>query len=481
MLRPLFLLIGCILLIQPLSARVLEVGPSHALTLPSMAAAVAEDGDTVLIAAGEYRDAARWSANNLLIRGVGGHAHVRDRTWGGKAIWVIQGNNTTVEWIEFSGARVQDKNGAGIRQEGRHLTLRHCSFHHNEMGILTSNDAQSHILFEYCVFASNGFGDGYSHNMYINHVGRFTMRFCYSHDAVIGHNVKSRAHETWLLYNRLDEAEGGNTSREIDIPNGGLAVIVGNVLDHGPNTDNSNLLGFGHEGYSNPRKTLFVVNNTFVTARGAGGFVTLPSSPADSVFVYNNIFAGRATPVSGETRVLDSAANLAVRDITAAGFRDAALRDFRLLPSSPAIDAGVPVENADGMSLRPSHEYRHTADGAARPLHGALDCGAFEYVPPVGVTTAAAAAPAGLRISTVAPHPVHCTARVSFSHVRAESLRLLITDATGRSLRATQDISCRAGMQTVDIDVAGYPPGLYFITLTGKDSATQYPLLLHSH
>ncbi|MDT8324423.1 MAG: choice-of-anchor Q domain-containing protein [Bacteroidota bacterium] len=477
--RPLFAACTVLLLTATLQARVLEVGPSHALTLPSQAALLAEDGDTVLIAAGEYRDAARWTADNLLIRGVGGHAHVRDRTWGGKAIWVIQGENTTVEWVEFSGARVQDKNGAGIRQEGRHLTLRYCHFHHNEMGILTGNDAESHILFEYCVFASNGYGDGYSHNMYINHVGRFTMRFCYSHDAVIGHNVKSRAHETWLLYNRFDEAEGGNTSREIDIPNGGLAVVVGNVLDHGPNTDNSNLLGFGHEGYSNPRKTLFVVNNTFVTARGAGGFVTLPSSPADSVYVYNNIFAGRATPVSGETRVLDSAANLALRDIAAAGFRDAAQRDYRLLPSSPAIDAGVPVGSADGMDLRPTWEYRHTADGAARPLQGGVDCGAFEYVPPVGVTGTVPAAARGLHIRTVAPHPVRSTARLSFSHVRPETLLLRVCDATGRSLRPAREIPCRAGMQTVDIDVAGYPPGLYFITLTGRNSAAQYPLLLH--
>ncbi len=477
MLRPLLPILACLLLSPALRARVLEVGPSHSLSLPSMAAAVAEDGDTILIAAGEYRDAARWSADNLLIRGVGGHAHVRDATWGGKAIWVIQGNNTTVEWIEFSGARVQDKNGAGIRQEGRHLTLRHCSFHHNEMGILTGNDAQSHILFEHCVFASNGYGDGYSHTMYINHVGRFTMRFCYSHDAVIGHNVKSRAHETWLLYNRLDEALGGNTSREIDIPNGGLAVIVGNVLDHGPNTDNSNLLGFGHEGYSNPRKTLYVVNNTFVTARGAGGFVTLPSSPADSVYVFNNIFAGRATPVVGQTLLLDSAANPAFRDIAAAGFEDAARGDFRLLPTSPAIDRGVPVGSADGISLRPTHQYLHPAAGEARTLHSRIDCGAFEHSPPVGVMGTDPAAATGLRIVSIAPHPVQGAARISFSHDRHETLLLRIADAAGRSVRPQRTVSSRPGRQSVDIDLTALPPGLYIVTLHATDSAAQYPLL----
>ena len=37
---------------------------------------------------------------------------------GGKAIWLDTAKNLTVENIEFSGARVPDRNGAGIRAEG---------------------------------------------------------------------------------------------------------------------------------------------------------------------------------------------------------------------------------------------------------------------------------------------------------------------------------------------------------------------------
>ncbi|PLX25893.1 MAG: hypothetical protein C0600_11550, partial [Ignavibacteria bacterium] len=381
-----------------LHARTLEVGPGRALSLPSQAAAVAQDGDTIAIDAGEYEDATNWTANNLVIRGVGGLAHVKNKTWGRKAIWVVQGDNTIIEWIEFSGAKVGDKNGAGIRQEGTTLIVRNCYFHHNEMGILTGADAESEIVMEFCMFAHNGFGDGYSHNIYIGRIRRFILRYCYSHDAVIGHNVKSRAHESFILFNRFDEADGGNTSREVDVPNGGLVVLLGNVFDHGLNTDNSNLVGYGMEGVSNPRKELYVINNTFVTTRGAGGFITLPSSGTAYVRIMNNLFVGRADVLTGHTDQLDSSANYYTRDIAEAGFQDALARDFHLRATSPAIDRGIDPGSVNFSSLQAKAEYLHPANVKPRYTYGSIDLGAFEYVPPVSVRTAPA--PSALDISS---------------------------------------------------------------------------------
>lgn len=476
----LVLLIMLVLLIDPprVDSRTLNVGPDRQYTLPSQAAAVAMDGDTILIDAGEYADAARWRANDLLIRGVGGYAHVRDRTYGRKAIWVIQGNNTTVEWIEFSGARVPDNNGAGIRQEGTNLTLRHCSFHHNEMGILTNNDAASHVVIEYCHFASNGYGDGYSHNMYINHVGRFTLRFSYSHDAVIGHNVKSRAHENYILYNRLDQAGGGNTSREIDLPNGGLAVIVGNILDHGPNTDNSNLIGFGMEGFSNPRATIVVANNTFLTARGAGGFVTLPQSGTDTVRVVNNIFAGLATMLTGNAAVIDTAANLIVRDIADAGFRDRAARDYHLLPSSPAIDAGVDPGSIDGFSLLPAHEYRHPTGSRPRADVPPVDLGAHAYQPATGVR-AAAGIPSSIHLLGNHPNPFRGGTDIRFILDRPAAVTLTVTDLLGREVRRMRnDVMLEAGRHHVRFNAAALPPGVYLCRLAANGATRTHRMLL---
>src|SRR5439155_2299778 len=51
--------------------RVLTVGPTRALKLPSQAAAQAHDGDLIAIDAGTYMgDVAIWSADNLTLRGV---------------------------------------------------------------------------------------------------------------------------------------------------------------------------------------------------------------------------------------------------------------------------------------------------------------------------------------------------------------------------------------------------------------------------
>ena len=126
--------------------RVLTVGPARQFATVRAAAAAAQNGDAIQIAAGDYRaDVATWYASNLSICGVGGRARliadgVDD---GGKGIWVIRGSDTTVLNVEFPGATVPDENGAGIRQEGRNLTVRNCSFHDNENGILTRREGST--------------------------------------------------------------------------------------------------------------------------------------------------------------------------------------------------------------------------------------------------------------------------------------------------------------------------------------------------
>ena len=85
-------------------ATVWQVGSAHTYIMPSQVSALVQNGDTVDIDAGNYpSDVCRWQANNILLRGVGGYAQLESNglSWGDKAIWVIQGNNCVVEWIEF--------------------------------------------------------------------------------------------------------------------------------------------------------------------------------------------------------------------------------------------------------------------------------------------------------------------------------------------------------------------------------------------
>ena len=352
---------------------VIQVGPARALTTPCAAAAVAQDGDLIEIDAGEYLgDVCAWEQNDLVLRGVGGFAHLRaaGAHAQGKAIWVIKGSQTTIEWVEFSEASVPDQNGAGIRLEGPGLTLRHCSFHDNENGILAGDNGQSDVLIEYTEFARNGFGDGYTHNLYINHVRSLTFRHNLSHHARIGHNLKSRALENFILYNRFADEADGTASYAIDLPNGGLSMLIGNLIQQGPNTDNSTLVSYGREGLSNPSAELTMVNNTLVNDRHTGTFVNLQAGSQASLI--NNLFVGDGTAVNG------TASQQSDLQTNAPGFVDRAGFDYHLVAGSPAIDQGVDPGSANGRSLTPVWQYLAPADRDPRPTDGTLDLGAYE-------------------------------------------------------------------------------------------------------
>jgi hypothetical protein len=362
----------------------LHVGPGEQFQVPSQAAAVAHDGDDVQIDAGLYvGDVAVWRASNLTLEGVGGFAHLdaAGHSAEGKGIWVIRGDNTTVISIEFSGATVPDQNGAGIRQEGTGLTVSSCYFHDNEEGILTGANPSSDIVIEYSEFANNGYGDGYSHNMYIGNVRSFWLMASYTHDAVVGHDVKSRADANFILYNRIQDSDTSTGSYDIDLPNGGANFIIGNVIRKGPSAENSVVVTAGEEGATNPVQEFYMVSNTVVNDRGPGTFVRVLGSVATLELV-NNLFAGR---FAARSTVLSGNAGQLITNLVAAdpGFVDSGNFDYHLTAGSPAIDGGTdPGFSGDGVDLTPYYQYVDQANLEDRPMDGAIDIGAYEYAAP---------------------------------------------------------------------------------------------------
>ncbi len=353
---------------------ILHVGPGKAFALPSQAAAAAKDGDTVEIDAGVYPgDVAVWRASKLTIRGIGGRPvlDAKGHAAMGKGLWVIEGNDTTVENLELTGASVPDKNGAGIRLDGSGLTVRKCFFHDNEDGILANAFPDSDIVIENSEFDHNGQGDGYSHNMYIGHVHSFTLRGCYSHNAKAGHDVKSRAAANYILYNRISDEDTSDTSYLIDLPNGGASYVIGNVLRRGPNASQGILISFAEEGAVNPKQSLAVVNNTFANDRHDATFVRVAGMP--TLKVVNNLFLGQGTPVSHAEGEVSH--NLIV---SPSDFVNAAAWDYHLAPGSAAIDAGAVPGSMDGFDLMPRFEYAPPASLKPRPVQGVLDMGAYE-------------------------------------------------------------------------------------------------------
>jgi hypothetical protein len=369
----------CCLIPLDAAAGTLHVGPGQTYATPCAAIAAAGAGDTILVdAAGTYDgDVCAWSTNGLTLRGINGRPHIdaAGNNAQGKAIWVISGNDTTIDNIELSGCHVPDLNGAGIRQQGINLTVRHAYFHDNEDGILSGDGDGSTITIEYSEFARNGAGDGYSHNLYIGHVDTLVFRYNWSHDAVVGHLLKSRASENHIYYNRLT-GEAGSDSYEINLPNGGLSYVVGNLIQQSSTTQNPAMLDYLSEGPGqNTDDRLFVVNNTFVNDLGSGTFLQIGAATTTPVVARNNIFYGGGTPSSQASSVLDH--NYIGSD---ALFVDAPHYDYRLLPSAAVIDAGVAPGSGAGQSLLPTSVYVHPTAGANRPLVGTIDIGAYEWV-----------------------------------------------------------------------------------------------------
>lgn len=276
------------------TGRVLNVGPGQALATPSAAAAVAQNGDVIRIAAGDYRgDVATWRQNNLTICGVGGRARLfaDGINAGGKGIWVVSGSNITIDSVEFRNAAVPDLNGAGIRAEhGGWLRIRNSGFYDNENGILT-NSGPTSLVIEGSEFARNGRGDGFTHNLYVGQIDRLTVSASYFHEAKVGHNLKSRARESLIDNSYLMDGPTGTASYVADFPNGGRVVMRGNLLHKGPNAQNPSAISFGAEGLSNPTNTLELTHNTVAITRSGGAFVAVYAG-AQSVNLNANLFAG---------------------------------------------------------------------------------------------------------------------------------------------------------------------------------------------
>lgn len=357
-----------------LPAGALLVGPGHRYAKPCQAIAAAKPGATIGIDArgnGSYDgDVCAWSTDRLTIAGFNGMAHIdaAGRAAQGKATWVIAGDDTTIRDVELSGSAVPDNNGAGIRQEGAGLTVIGCYFHDNQEGILAGDNPASDIVIEDAQFARNGAGDGYSHNMYVNHVRSFTLEGSWSHDARVGHLVKSRALVNHILYNRI-AGQAGTDSYEIDLPNGGLSYVIGNVIEQGTATQNPAMLSYGEEGSLNPDSRLYVVGNTFVNDLGHGPAVAVGSAVGSPVTLLDNVSVGSSTLVSRAGAV--SHGNCVTSNPR---FVAAANYDYRLAACSPCLNVGVPP----GSGLTPTREYVHPTATRARPTIGRLDAGAFE-------------------------------------------------------------------------------------------------------
>lgn len=230
--------------------------------------AAARDGDTIELAPGDHRgQTAVITQRALTLRAASGTAvlHADGAHAEGKALIVVRGGDVTIEQIEFRGARVPSGNGAGIRFERGRLTLRRCAFFDNEMGLLSANVPDAELVIEDCEFGQAPRHEGPLHHLlYVGAMRRLHLSGCRFSGGWRGHLVKSRAAHNLIVCNQLVDGDEGEASYELDLPNGGLAWVLGNVLAQGPRPQNAALIAFGAEANAHPDSALFVAHNSLI-------------------------------------------------------------------------------------------------------------------------------------------------------------------------------------------------------------------------
>jgi hypothetical protein len=361
--------------------RILRVGPGQAYALPSAAAAAAQDGDTVEIYPGTYADVAIWRASRLTIRGVGGRPRIDAQGGGagGKAAWVIAGRKVLVENVELTGSRVPDKNGAGIRAEGGELVLREVLIHGNEIGILSSLDFKGELRIERSEFHSNVVPDWEAvgvppgHNIYISEAKPFVLIGSWIHGAVDGHNVKTRASENRILYNRIEDDPGPASSYLIDIAEGAPTLILGNLLVESAASSNNVILSIASEKNAPGAETV-IAYNTILRPKAAA--VAVANRGSGPVRLVNNLIVGPGRLAEGG--VLMEGTLEGERLL----FVDPGRGDWRPALGSPAIDAAIAARPWRKVKLEPAWSYRHPlALDRRTPLGRGFDLGAYEAGP----------------------------------------------------------------------------------------------------
>ena len=373
------------------TGRIWRVGPGEKFHKLSEVVSKLHDGDIVEIYGGRYAcdTGVKWRANFITVIGVKGRPII-DATncqiSGDKGAWNPQGNGLIIANLEFTGAAGSSRNGAGIRYDGTgYLYITRCCFHDNQNGVLvTSVDgANTNVVIDRCEFTRNGAGDRRSHNIYVSsanahQVNSFVIRFSYSGEPLGGHAVKTRALSNYVLYNRLIGESNSSSNSVVDISQGGLSYVIGNVIEHGVDSNSTAMVSYSRETPQNAIQELYLINNTML-GQGADAVALLLADNA-CARVVDNLMVGISP--SNLVNSFSSKVSLANNVITSKpSFIDSANRDYRLAASSPAVSAGVGAGSAHDFALTPIYELDASGRISRRRTIAPFDAGAYAYQP----------------------------------------------------------------------------------------------------
>ena len=213
----------------------------------SLAAEIAQarDGEIILVPAGEYdiRDVKVRRSITLAGATDGETVFFASKPVAKGLLNPMPGVSLTVRNVTFRNAASPDQNGAGIRHDGLDLTIRDCRFINNENGVLSTGDDTGAVTITGSAFIDNGFGDGYSHGLYVVRANQLTIDESRFIGTRIGHHVKSLAQETQISNSVFDDAKGGS-SYAIDASRGGAVSIIDNHIIHAATSENAAIFNY---------------------------------------------------------------------------------------------------------------------------------------------------------------------------------------------------------------------------------------------
>ena len=261
------------------------------------------DGEgTIRIAPGRYRECAVQEAGRVaFVAETRGTAVFDGRMCEGKATLVLRGRAAHVEGLVFTHMRVPDGNGAGIRIEQGDLSVAYTRFEDGECGILSASDPASTIAIDHATFSRLGKhpdGNG-AHAVYVGHYGGLRVTNSRFERGTGGHYLKSRAPRIEVLDSSFDDSQGRDTNYLIDLPEGAVGRIAGNIFVHGLGKENyGTMIAVHAEQGDNPSAGLIIENNEASLAPGfpwATAFVGDWSG--ETLAIRNNRLAAGITPL----------------------------------------------------------------------------------------------------------------------------------------------------------------------------------------
>jgi hypothetical protein len=322
----------------------------------------AADGDVIELLPGRYRGVHLvLEGRRLTLRGLGEPRPVIDgegRPGAHRALVTVRGGEVVLENLEIRGARASDGQGAGVRVESGRVTLRRLRLQDNEHGLHALNDPQGEIVVEASEFglAPRVVG-GLHHLLNVGRIARLSVSGSRFQQGFEGHLIKSRAAVTELFYNMIHDGPRGGASYEVDLPAGGEALLVGNIIGQGRETQNPVMVAYGSEGSAWPRNRLVMAHNTLLNYQWMPAWALrtwrdrLPAD-AEVVAVNNLVVGGGAFGLVNRGRFEGNAQ---------AAFwmlRDADTYAFELDPGSFWRGRGADAAAVAGARAAPGAEFR---------------------------------------------------------------------------------------------------------------------------